>query len=83
MADNLSVAVLNQNDPETVRDGAPAYLLLLDSFLEGSPDDPDLIFFTDDIEEAKAHLKRHAVRQFGLRRKQMPKASKWLGEKGL
>ena len=42
LADNLSAAVLNQNDPETVRDGAPAYLLLLDSFLEGSPDDPDL-----------------------------------------
>lgn len=42
LADNLSAAVLNQNDPETVRDGAPAYLLLLDSFLEGSPDDPAL-----------------------------------------
>ena len=48
-----------------------------------SPDDPDLIFFTDDIEEAKAHLKRHAVRQFGLRRKKLPKASKWLGESGI
>ena len=43
MADNLSQAVLNQNDPETVRDGAPAYLLMLDSFLEGSPDDPALL----------------------------------------
>jgi hypothetical protein len=43
LADNLSAAVLNQNDPETVRDGAPAYLLLLDSFLEGSPDDPALL----------------------------------------
>lgn len=43
LADNLSAAVLNQNDPETVRDGAPAYLLLLDSFLEGSPEDPDLL----------------------------------------
>ena len=43
LADNLSVAVLNQNDPETVRDGAPAYLLLLDSFLEGNPDDPALL----------------------------------------
>lgn len=42
-ADNLSAAVLNQNDPETVRDGAPAYLLLLDSFLEGNPDDPALL----------------------------------------
>ena len=43
MADNLSAAVLNQNDPETVRDGAPAYLLMLDSFLESSPDDPELL----------------------------------------
>lgn len=43
LADNLSAAVLNQTDPETVRDGAPAYLLLLDSFLEGNPDDPELL----------------------------------------
>ncbi len=42
-ADNLSAAVLNQDDPETVRDGAPAYLLLLDSFLEGNPEDPALL----------------------------------------
>jgi hypothetical protein len=65
LADNLSSAVLNQNDPETVRDGAPAYLLLLDSFLEGSPDDPALnaaaanlyasygAVFADDPERAK------------------------------
>ena len=39
MAANLSAAIMNQNDPETVRDGAPAYLLMLDSFIEGSPDD--------------------------------------------
>ena len=43
LADNLSAAMLNQDDPETVRAGAPSYLLLLDSFLEGSPDDPDLL----------------------------------------
>lgn len=43
MADNLSSAVLNQSDPETVRDGAPAYMLLLDSFLESNPDDPGLL----------------------------------------
>ena len=42
-ADNLSVAVLNQNDPDTVRDGAPAYLLLLDSLVEGSPDNPEIL----------------------------------------
>ena len=42
-ADNLSAAVINQTDPETVRDGAPAYLLLLDSLIEGSPDDPAIL----------------------------------------
>jgi len=46
-----------------------------------SPADPDLIFFTDDIEAAKAHLQRHAVRQFGLRRKVCPKTIRVLGEK--
>ena len=63
-ADNLSAAVLNQTDPETARDGAPAYLLLLDSFLESSPEDPALLsaaanlyaiygfVFTDDPERA-------------------------------
>ena len=63
-ADDLSAAVLNQTDPETVRDGAPAYLLLLDSFLESSPEDPALLsaaanlyatygfVFTDDPERA-------------------------------
>jgi uncharacterized protein (TIGR00730 family) len=48
-----------------------------------SPSDPDLIFFTDDVEEAMAHLKRHAVRQFGLRRHQLPKPKPMLGEKGV
>jgi hypothetical protein len=43
MAANLSAAIMNQDDPETVRDGAPAYLLMLDSFIEGSPDDPAML----------------------------------------
>ena len=42
-ADNLTSAVLNQDDPATVRDGAPAYLLLLDSLIEGNPDSPDIL----------------------------------------
>ncbi len=45
-----------------------------------SPEDPELIFFTDSVEEAKAHLQRHAVRQFGLRRKNIPKPIPVLGE---
>jgi hypothetical protein len=42
-ADNLTGAILNQTDPETVRDGAPAYLLLVDSLLQGSPEEPALL----------------------------------------
>ena len=37
MAGNLSAAILNQEDPELVRESLPAYLLLLDS-LAASPD---------------------------------------------
>jgi len=43
LAANLSAAILNQDDPETVRDGAPAYLLMLDSFVTGSPDNASLL----------------------------------------
>lgn len=34
-ASNLGKAILNNEDPATVRDGLPAYLLLLDSLVEG------------------------------------------------
>jgi hypothetical protein len=43
MADNLNAAIMNQDDPETVRDGAPAYLLMLDSFIEGSPNNAAML----------------------------------------
>lgn len=43
MAANLSAAILNQDDPETVRDGAPAYLLMLDSFIAGAPNDASML----------------------------------------
>jgi hypothetical protein len=64
LADNLGDAILNQDDPETVRDGAPAFLLMLDSFAESSPDDPAMlgaaaelyaaygVLFVDDEERA-------------------------------
>ena len=37
-ADNLGRGILNQDDPATVAEGLPAYLLLLDGLLEGDPD---------------------------------------------
>ena len=48
-----------------------------------SPSDTDLIFFTDDVADAIAHLQRHAVRQFGLRRQKMPKPRVLLGERAV
>jgi hypothetical protein len=65
LAASLSSAILNQDDPETVRDGAPAYLLMLDSFVQESPDDPAMLgaaaelyaaygnIFVDDPERAR------------------------------
>ncbi|KAA3626033.1 MAG: hypothetical protein DWQ09_17495 [Proteobacteria bacterium] len=43
MASDLSSAVLNQNDPETVRAGAPSYLILIDSLIAGDPQDSELL----------------------------------------
>ena len=42
LADSLSNAVLDQNDPETVRQGAPAYLLLIDGLISDNPKNVDL-----------------------------------------
>ncbi len=43
LADDLAASILNSEDVSTVREGVPAYLLLIDSFLRGSPDSPDLL----------------------------------------
>lgn len=43
LADSVGSAMRNQNDPEIVRDGAPAFLMMLDGFVEESPDDPELL----------------------------------------
>jgi len=43
MAGDLAQAIRNQDDPPTVRDGAPAYLLLTDSLIEGDPKNTSLL----------------------------------------
>ena len=43
MTDDLSRAVLDHPDPQTVRQGIPAYLLLLDSLLLDDPTDKKLL----------------------------------------
>ena len=70
ISENVSSAILNQNDPETVRAGAPAFLLLLDGLIDANPDDRDLLratadlyaayatVFVDDIERARRLAKK-------------------------
>ena len=43
LAGNLSGAILNQDDPETVEAGMPSYLLLIDSLIEGDPKNEDML----------------------------------------
>ena len=43
MTENLSQAILNNNDLATVEDGAPAYLLMVDSLLYRNPDNESLL----------------------------------------
>lgn len=43
LADSLSAGILNQDDPELVRDGAPAYLLLIDGLVSDNPDSEPML----------------------------------------
>ena len=43
MADNITLAIQNQDDAATVRDGAPAYLLMIDGLIAGDPENEDLL----------------------------------------
>jgi len=56
LAGSLGAAILNQDDPETVRDGAPAYLLMLDSFAESSPDDVATLVSAAELYAAYGNL---------------------------
>jgi uncharacterized protein (TIGR00730 family) len=48
-----------------------------------SPEDLDLIKWTDSVDEAVAHLQEKAVKQFGLHRYRVPQSHPLLGEKAL
>ena len=43
LADDVSVALVDQPDPLLVRDGAPAYLILIDALIAGSPENQNLL----------------------------------------
>ncbi len=54
LADNLSAAILNSDDPDMVRDGAPSYLILIDSLLAGNPDSATLLTQSAELHSAYA-----------------------------
>ncbi|HEY5994101.1 MAG TPA: TRAP transporter TatT component family protein [Gallionellaceae bacterium] len=43
LAGNLSTAILNQDDPETVAAGMPSYLLMIDGLIEGDPQNESML----------------------------------------
>ena len=51
---NLSAAVLNNDDIQTITDGLPAYLILLDSMLEDDPDDVNMLKTSASLTNAYA-----------------------------
>jgi len=64
-SNNLSAAMMKQPDPETIRQGAPAYLILIDTMVESDPKNPKTLanasrlystyagVFVDDNERAE------------------------------
>ncbi|MDH3452053.1 MAG: TRAP transporter TatT component family protein [Gammaproteobacteria bacterium] len=70
LADSLSGAIQRQTDIETVRDGAPAYLLMIDGLIDGDPQNAELLLsgarlygfyaaaFVDDDERARRLAQR-------------------------
>ena len=56
MAKNLSSSIINNDDLATVKSGAPAYLLMLDSFIEGDPEDRDMLISASKLYAAYASV---------------------------
>lgn len=76
-SDNLTSAILGQDDVATAHDGVPAYLLLIDGLIEGDPQNPGILLagaklygayaggFVDDNERAQ----KMAGRAYGYARR--------------
>lgn len=52
LAQNLSYAFANSNDPATVEAGGPAYLLMIDGLLHGDPNNKSLLLAAADMYSA-------------------------------
>lgn len=54
--ENLNHAVKSSNDPQTIMQALPAYIVLLDGMLEGSPDDKELLLASVSLMNAYSTL---------------------------
>ena len=52
LAEDLAASILNSPDVDTVREGIPAYIIMLDSFLRRSPDDTTLLLTAAELNGA-------------------------------
>ena len=76
-ADNLTSAILDQDDPGTVRDGVPAYLLLIDGMIQGDPDNAGALLagaklygsYAGGFVDNPARSQRLAERAYGYARR--------------
>lgn len=77
LADSLSAGILNQDDPELVRDGAPAYLLLIDGLVSDNPESEPMLLAGAELygayagafvtEEKRAVRLANRARDYGTR----------------
>lgn len=79
MASQLSEGLMHQNDVELVRDGAPAFLLVLDALAEGHPTNPSVLLaaaeaqlayatgFVDKTNRARSKKMYAKAKTYGLR----------------
>ncbi len=79
MASQLSEGLMHQEDIELVRDGAPAFLLVLDALAESHPDNPTVLLsaaeaqlayataFVDKSRRERARQMYRKARDYGLR----------------
>jgi len=78
MASQMSASLQEQTDPDLVRDGAPALILVLDGFATSAPDNPEILLaaanarvgyaaaFIDRTEAARARDLYARARDYGL-----------------
>ena len=59
LSNSVTAGMVNQDDPETVADGMPAYLLLLDGTLQQRPEDTELLLAAARLNGAYASVFAH------------------------